>query len=224
MALRGFTLLLAGVLLAGCVHAQLEPASEASMTARDKKLLANAPYAKASIPQAFQRAIVRYHRKEAPGTVVVDSDARYLYYVLPAGQAIRYGVIVGEDAQSWTGVAKVGRKEEWPGWTPTAGEKQRLGPLPNYVEGGARNPMGARALYLYAGGKDTLYRIHGTNQPEWIGHAISSGCIRMTNEDVIDLYNRVKVGAPVVVLAPGTGDTNARVALTGGSSDRERPN
>jgi len=84
--------------------------------------------------------------------------------------------------------------------------------------------MGARGIYLYSSGRDTLYRIHGTNQPEWIGHAISSGCIRMTNEDVIDLFNRVKVGAPVVVLAPGTGDTNARVALTGGSSDRDSAN
>src|SRR6266508_2343146 len=111
----------------------------------------------------------------------------------------------GEDDQAWSGVATVGRKEEWPGWTPTEGEKRRLGPLPNYVEGGASNPMGARALYLYAGGQDTLYRIHGTNQPGWIGHAISSGCIRLTNEDVIDLYSRVKMGALVVVLGPKQG-------------------
>ena len=105
------------------------------------------------------------------------------------------------------------RKEEWPGWTPTEGEKRRLGPLPNYVEGGARNPMGARSLYLYAGGKDTLYRIHGTNQPAWIGHAISSGCIRLTNEDVIDLYSRVKVGALVVVLGPKQGLSRVASAL-----------
>jgi len=102
-------------------------------------------------------------------------------------------------------VVRYHRKEEWPGWTPTEGEKRRLGPLPNYVEGGASNPMGARALYLYAGGQDTLYRIHGTNQPGWIGHAISSGCIRLTNEDVIDLYSRVKPGALVVVLGPNHG-------------------
>jgi len=98
------------------------------------------------------------------------------------------------------GIPTVGRKEEWPGWTPTADEKRRLGPLPSYVEGRARNPMGARALYFYAGGQDTLYRIHGTNQPEYIGQAISSGCIRLTNEDVIDLYSRVKIGVTVVVL------------------------
>jgi lipoprotein-anchoring transpeptidase ErfK/SrfK len=204
-AVRGVTLLLTGLLLAGCVHAQVEPASEASMTARDKKLLANAPYAKVSIPQKYQRAIVTYHRKETPGSIVIDPDARYLYYVLPDNQAIRYGVIVGEEAQSWSGVAKVGRKEEWPGWTPTENEKRRLGPLPNYVEGGPANPMGARGIYLYSGGRDTLYRIHGTNQPEWIGHAISSGCIRMTNEDVIDLYTRVKMGSVVVMLGPGSG-------------------
>jgi len=156
----------------------------------------------ASISPAYQRQVVQYYRKEAPGSIVVDTDARYLYYVLPEGRAIRYGAIVGEDGQAWSGVATVARKEEWPGWTPTEGEKRRLGPLPSYVEGGARNPMGARALYLYAGGKDTLYRIHGTNQPEYIGHAISSGCIRLTNEDVIDLYSRVKTGATVVVLGP----------------------
>jgi len=215
MAVRGVALLLAGLLLAGCVHTQVEPASDVAMTARDKKLLANAPYAKANIPVAYQRAIVHYHRKEAPGSIVVDSDARYLYYVLPDNQAIRYGVIVGEEAQSWSGVAKVGRKEEWPSWTPTEGEKRRLGPLPNYVEGGPANPMGARGIYLYSGGKDTLYRIHGTNQPEWIGHAISSGCIRMTNEDVIDLYNRVKMGAIVVMLGAGSGEPRFAAADTG---------
>ena len=212
MTVRGIALLLAGLLLGGCVHTQLEPASEANFTARDKKLLANAPYQKANIPENFQRAIVTYHRKEAPGSIVIDTDARYLYYVLPEGRAIRYGVIVGEEAQSWSGVAKVGRKEEWPSWTPTEGEKRRLGPLPNYVEGGPANPMGARGIYLYSGGKDTLYRIHGTNQPEWIGHAISSGCIRMTNEDVIDLYNHVKMGTIVVMLGPRSVESRVATA------------
>ena len=201
------------LLLGGCMQATQTPVSDANFTARDKQLLANPPYEKAWIPPAYQRQVVQYHRKEAPGSVLVDTGARYVYFVLPEGKAIRYGAIVGEDAQAWSGVATVGRKEEWPGWTPTEGEKRRLGPLPNYVEGGAHNPMGARALYLYAGGKDTLYRIHGTNQPGWIGHAISSGCIRLTNEDVIDLYDRVKMGALVVVLGPKQGD--ARVASAG---------
>jgi len=197
----------------------IEPASDANFTPRDRKLLANPPYAKASIPEPYQRHIVDFHRKEAPGTIVVDPDARYLYYVLPNGKAIRYGVTVGEEALVFSGVAKVGRKEEWPSWTPTADIKKRLSGIPNFVPGGPQNPMGARAMYLYSGNRDTLYRIHGTNQPEYIGSAVSSGCIRLTNEDVIDLYSRVKVGTPVVVLALKQGDSpfNPRVAL-GGSS------
>jgi lipoprotein-anchoring transpeptidase ErfK/SrfK len=181
------------------------PVPDANFTARDRQQLAYPPYRQAWIPPAYRRQVVRYHRQEAPGTVVVDTAARYVYYVLPEGKAIRYGATVGEDGQTWSGVATVGRKEEWPGWTPTASEKRRLGPLPNHVEGGASNPMGARALYLYSDGQDTLYRVHGTNQPEYIGHAISSGCIRLTNEDVIDLYSRVKMGALVVVLGPKQG-------------------
>jgi len=212
-----------GLGLGGCMQSTLEPASEAGMKPRDKELLANAPYAKASIPEQYQRHIVTYHRREAPGTIVIDSDARYLYYVLAGGKAIRYGVTVGEQALAWSGVAKIGRKEEWPSWVPTAEIHQRIEGLPNFVSGGPANPLGARAMYVFEGSRDTLYRIHGTNQPEYIGQAISSGCIRMTNEDVIDLFNRVKVGAPVVVLAPGTGDVNATLALTGGSSDRDAP-
>jgi lipoprotein-anchoring transpeptidase ErfK/SrfK len=205
MAVRGIAFILTGLLLGGCMQATLEQASDANFTARDRKHLANAPYAKANIPMAYQRAIVQYHRKEAPGSIVVDTDARYLYYVMADNRAIRYGVTVGEDALSWYGIAKVGRKEEWPTWTPTADIKKRMD-VPNFVEGGPHNPMGARGIYLFTGNKDTLFRIHGTNQPEYIGQAISSGCIRLTNEDVIDLYNRVKMGAIVVVLAPGAGN------------------
>ena len=175
MALRATTFVLLGLMLGGCMQATLEPASEASFTPRDKQLLANAPYAQATIPEPYRRHIVDYHRQEAPGSIVVDTDARYLYYVLPQGKAIRYGVTVGEDAQVWSGIAKVGNMQEWPQWIPTAGEKQRLGPLPDRVEGGPHNPMGARGIYLYVNGKDTLFRIHGTNQPEYIGQAISSG-------------------------------------------------
>ena len=214
MAVREILFLLTGLLLGGCMQATTSdrppPVSDANFTARDRQQLANPPYQQASIPHAYQRQIVQFHRKEAPGSIVVDTDARFLYYVLPEEKAIRYGVIVGEDAQAWSGVAKVGRKQEWPSWTPTEGEKRRLGPLPNYVEGGAHNPMGARGIYLYSDDKDTLYRIHGTNQPQWIGHAISSGCIRLTNEDVIDLYSRVKMGAIVVVLGPK--QDNSRIA------------
>ena len=206
-ARRGLALFVLGlgVLLSGCMQQTIEPASDANLTPRDRKLLANPPYAKATIPEPYQRHIVDFHRKEAPGTIVVDPDARYLYYVLDKGKAIRYGVTVGEEALVFSGVAKVGRREEWPSWTPTADIKKRLGNIPDFVGPGPHNPLGARGLYLFSGNRDTLYRIHGTNQPEYIGSAISSGCIRMTNEDVIDLYNRVKLGTPVVVLALGAG-------------------
>jgi lipoprotein-anchoring transpeptidase ErfK/SrfK len=202
----GLALLLVGLLgfaLGGCMQATLAPSSDASLTPRDRQLLAHPPYAQATIPESYRRHIVDYPRKERPGTILVDTDARYLYYVLPGGKAIRYGVAVGEEAMAWSGVASVGRMAEWPDWIPTAEIQARLGPYPARIPGGPANPLGARALYLYEGNKDTLYRIHGTNQPEYIGQAISSGCIRMTNEDVIDLFDRVKQGATVVVLPPG---------------------
>jgi len=191
------------VLLGGCMQATLSPTSDASMTMRDRQLLAHPPYAQASIPEQYQRHIVDFQRRERPGTILVDTDSRYLYFVLPGGKAIRYGVAVGEEAMAWSGVASVGKLAEWPDWVPTAEIQARLGPYPSRVAGGPANPLGARALYLYEGSKDTLYRIHGTNQPEYIGHAISSGCIRMTNSDVIDLFGRVKLGTTVVVLPPG---------------------
>ena len=207
-------ILAAGLLLTGCMEtATYEATNTSNFKPRDKELLAKVRYENVQPAESFRRAIVDYHRKEAPGTIVVDSDNRYLYYVMAKGKAVRYGIAVGEEAQAWSGVAKVGRMEEWPGWTPTPGEQQRLGPLPAYVTGGPHNPLGARGLYLFSGNKDTLYRIHGTNQPEYIGQAISSGCIRMTNEDVIDLYGRVKLGTIVVVLAPQSqGIAPARVA------------
>lgn len=217
---KAIVVILAGLSLGACVTAATpEPAPEASLKPRDRELLAKAPYSKASIPAPYQRHIVDYHRNEAPGTILVDSDARFLYFVLPNRKAIRYGVTVGEEALAFSGIAKVGNMAEWPGWTPTPDIHKRIEGLPAHVEGGPANPLGARALYLYANGKDTLYRIHGTNQPEYIGSAISSGCIRLTNEDIIDLYTRAKVGTPVVVLAPGSGGqspmSGARVAAVG---------
>ena len=207
-------LVLPGFVLGGCMQSTLAPSSNASLTTRDRQLLAYPPYAQATIPETYRRHIVDYTRKEQPGTILVDTDARYLYYVLAGGKAIRYGVAVGEEAMAWSGVATVGRMAEWPDWIPTPEIQARLGPYPARVLGGPANPLGARALYLYEGNKDTLYRIHGTNQPEYIGQAISSGCIRMTNEDVIDLFDRVQPGALVVVLPPGRhasiGPTTAR--------------
>ena len=222
MAMRALAFLIAAVTLGGCMQEVMEPASEASWKPRDRVMMSNLPYNQAAIPDSFRRHIVEYHRKEAPGSVVVDSDNKFLYFVLPQGKAIRYGIAVGEDAQAWTGLAKVGRMEEWPGWVPTPSEQRRLGPLPAYVTGGPHNPLGARGMYLYSNNKDTLYRIHGTNQPEYIGSAVSSGCIRMTNEDSIDLYARVKIGTPVVVLGPGHGDSpwGARMAASAAQSAR----
>jgi lipoprotein-anchoring transpeptidase ErfK/SrfK len=205
MTMRTITFAFLSLILSGCAHESPAPAEQDDWTLRDKQLMSNLPYAPAVIPERYRRQMVDYPRRELPGTIVIDSDNRFLYYVLPDGKAIRYGITVGEEAQVWSGVANIGRKEKWPPWIPTAGEQERLGPFPAYVPGGPSNPMGARGLYLYSGGEDTLYRIHGTNQPEYIGQAISSGCIRMTNEDVIDLYNRVKVGTFVVVLDPTAG-------------------
>jgi lipoprotein-anchoring transpeptidase ErfK/SrfK len=215
MARSGLALLVVGLLgpmLGGCMQATLAPTSDASFTQRDRQLLAHAPYARATVSDEYRRHIVDYSRREAPGTILVDTDARYLYYVLPDGKAIRYGVAVGEEAMAFSGVATVGKMAEWPDWIPTREIQERLGPYPARVKGGPANPLGARALYLYESNKDTLYRIHGTNQPEYIGQAISSGCIRMTNEDVIDLFNRVKQGTTVVVLAPGQSSWTRAVA------------
>jgi lipoprotein-anchoring transpeptidase ErfK/SrfK len=210
MAMRALAFVIIAVALGGCVQdmagGTLDPAGDANWKQRDKDLMSNLPYNQASVSETYRRHIVEYHRKEAPGTVVVDSDSKFLFYVLPQGKAIRYGIAVGEEAQAWSGIAKVGRMEEWPAWHPTPSEQTRLGPLPTYVTGGPHNPMGARGMYLFSGNKDTLYRIHGTNQPEYIGSAVSSGCIRMTNEDAIDLYNHVKVGTIVIVLAPHQND------------------
>ena len=208
MPRSGLAVLLVGLIgfvLGGCMQTTLAPSSDASLTPRDRQLLAHTPYARADIPERFRRHIVDYPGREAPGTILVDTDARYLYYVLAKGQAIRYGVAVGEEALAFSGVAAVGKMAEWPDWIPTPEIQARLGPYPARVPGGPANPLGARALYLYQGNKDTLYRIHGTNQPEYIGQAISSGCIRMINEDVIDLFDRVRQGAVVVVHAPGQG-------------------
>jgi lipoprotein-anchoring transpeptidase ErfK/SrfK len=204
-------LILSAFSLGACVQTPRDPLADANLQPRDRALLANAPYAHVTLPVAYQRTVVEFHRKEAAGSIVIDTDARYLYYVLADNKALRYGVAVGEQALSWYGVAKIGRKAEWPSWTPTEEIRRRRGNIPDFVEGGPHNPMGARALYLYQGDKDTLFRIHGTNQPENIGRAISSGCIRMTNEDVIDLYNRVKMGTIVVVLAPNQIDSSPPV-------------
>jgi lipoprotein-anchoring transpeptidase ErfK/SrfK len=144
----------------------------------------------------FQRQEVDYSGPEAPGTLVVDTPDKFLFLVEPHGKALRYGIGVGRPGFTWSGVKRISRKAEWPDWTPPAEMVLRRPDLPRHMAGGPDNPLGARALYLGS----SLYRIHGTNEPSTIGHNVSSGCIRMMNEDVIDLYNRVPVGAKVIVL------------------------
>ena len=151
------------------------------------------------------KEIVNYPTKEKVGTIIINTRERRLYKVLPGGKAIKYGVGVGRAGFEWAGVARVGRKAEWPAWRPPAEmierELAKYGrQLPEVMEGGPKNPLGARALYLYQGKRDTLYRIHGTNAPQTIGKALSSGCIRMLNEEVIDLYNRTRTGTKVIVI------------------------
>jgi lipoprotein-anchoring transpeptidase ErfK/SrfK len=148
------------------------------------------------MPERLRRQVVSYATREAPGTVIIDTPNTYLYYVLGGGQAIRYGIGVGRDGFTWSGVQSVSKKAEWPDWTPPPEMIARQPYLPRHMAGGPGNPLGARAMYL--GG--TVYRIHGTNAPETIGTHVSSGCIRLTNADVSDLYSRVNVGTKVIVL------------------------
>lgn len=151
-------------------------------------------------PNQKTAAVVPNPTSEPAGTIVINTRERHLYLVQKDGSAIRYGIGVGRQGFEWKGVAHVGRKSEWPRWIPPKEMLKRRPDLPEEMDGGLDNPLGARALYLFKGNKDTLFRIHGTNEPDSIGRAVSSGCIRMMNADVIDLYQRVKVGTKVVVM------------------------
>ncbi len=157
-----------------------------------------------TVPAEMRRRVVAFRADEKPGTIVIDADKHHLYVVMPGGRAMRYGIGVGRDGFGWAGIVKVGRKAEWPRWTPPAEMVQRDAKAARWADGmpgGPDNPLGARALYLYQGGRDTIYRIHGTSEPWSIGLNVSSGCVRLLNDDVADLYDRVPVGAKVVVLA-----------------------
>ncbi|MDR6815215.1 lipoprotein-anchoring transpeptidase ErfK/SrfK [Neorhizobium sp. 2083] len=196
---RGF---LAGLplLLAGCASTINDQTNYAALP-NEQFPLKTVPVDK--IKPELRRTEVAYVTPHAAGSVVVDTPARRAYYILGNGKAIRYGVGVGREGLALAGNAYVGRKAEWPTWTPTQNmqnREERYRRLAGGMPGGPNNPLGARAMYLYRGGNDTHFRIHGTNQPESIGLAMSSGCIRMMNHDVIDLYSRVSVGAKVVVI------------------------
>ncbi|NWG23358.1 MAG: L,D-transpeptidase [Pseudorhodoplanes sp.] len=146
-------------------------------------------------PPGFERTVVLFRTNEAPGTIIVHTSERFLYVVQPGGRALRYGIGVGRDGFQWKGLQKITRKQEWPDWTPPPEMIERQPYLPRFMAGGPGNPMGARALYL----GQTVYRIHGTNQPHTIGSAVSSGCFRLVNNDVVDLYDRIPVGTKVIV-------------------------
>lgn len=199
----------AGGLLAGACTMQTRSPVTGSLP-RPRMLVVEAPEPFPVAPVDLSQIDPKYHRQVVPnltgepvGTVVVDIDNRFLYLAMEGGQALRYGVGIGREGFAWSGTAEVGRKAEWPTWTPTPymirtdpKNLQFAGGMP----GGPHNPLGARALYLYQDGRDTLYRIHGTSEPQSIGRAVSSGCVRLLNADVINLYNRVPIGSRVVVL------------------------
>ncbi len=168
------------------IYSQQQPTTEAPQAADED----------AQLPDRLRRQTVSFDRSEPAGTIVIDTANTYLYYVLGNGRALRYGVGVGRDGFTWSGVQSVSRKAEWPDWHPPAEMIARQPYLPRFVAGGPGNPLGARAMYLGS----SQYRIHGTNDPSTIGKFVSSGCIRLTNEDVSDLFNRVSVGTKVVVL------------------------
>jgi len=164
------------------------------------------PFDEKKLPKDFRRAVVAYNGRHWPGTIIIDTKARQLYIVLENKKAIRYGCAVGRDGFRWAGLADVGRKVMWPRWTPPKSMIARNPEKARWAKGmpgGPENPLGARALYLFQNGNDTLYRIHGTNEPLSIGKFASSGCIRMVNQDVIDLYRRAPIGTRVIVMAEG---------------------
>jgi lipoprotein-anchoring transpeptidase ErfK/SrfK len=191
--MRAIALVTLAAILAGC---SFKGVPDPVLSKRDAEYMAS--ISDAGPDPNFGRYIVEDPTGEKPGTVVVETKKRLLYLVLPNKKAVRYGVAVGNEAFGWTGKARVARKAEWPSWTPPAEMKARW-PHVRPVEGGPASPLGARALYLYEGSRDTLYRIHGTNEPETIGQAVSSGCIRLRNIDAVDLYSRVPVGATVII-------------------------
>jgi lipoprotein-anchoring transpeptidase ErfK/SrfK len=164
-----------------------------------RSVASDEPGAATETPARLRRQVVAYSTTEAPGTIIIDTPNTYLYYVLGGGKAVRYGIGVGRDGFTWSGVKTIERMSEWPDWIPPADMLRRQPYLPRFMAGGPGNPLGARAMYL----SGTVYRIHGTNAPDTIGKQVSSGCIRMLNEDVVDLYSRAHVGTKVIVLPMG---------------------
>ena len=192
-ALKIAAVAVAAMLLVGCKY---ETFADPQLSGRDLELMKLAPPMPPVDPMRARYRVTNPTGEKQPGTIVVESNAKFLYLIEEGGTALRYPIAVGQDHYQWIGEAKVGRKAEWPSWTPPAEMRERRPDLPRFMTGGPDNPMGARAMYLGS----SLYRIHGTNEPNTIGQAVSSGCIRMTNDDVTDLYERVRVGAKVLVI------------------------
>jgi lipoprotein-anchoring transpeptidase ErfK/SrfK len=208
----------ASTTFAGVVHAEpfglrALPYAEDSATAADETDPSGAMNV---VRPDLRRHIVSYDSREAPGTIIIDPSNTHLYFLLGGGRAVQYGIGVGREGFEWSGVQQVSRKSEWPDWIPPQQMIARQPYLPRWVGGGPGNPLGARALYLGA----TDYRVHGTNDPSSIGKHVSSGCIRMMNEDVIDLYNRVPIGTKVIVLPDTRAAARARTAKTAFSAVR----
>jgi lipoprotein-anchoring transpeptidase ErfK/SrfK len=195
--MKSLKTIIVGILAAALTITLAMPASAARVYNRDTNTWEDASVAQQSRRggSTIRKEVVAYSTKFKPGTIVVETSERRLYLVLEDGKALKYGIGVGRDGFRWSGQHRITRTAEWPGWTPPPAMRKRVPDLPAYMPGGPNNPLGARALYIGS----TLYRIHGTSEPWTIGQAVSSGCIRMVNDDVIDLYERVKVGALVVV-------------------------
>ncbi|KKC35285.1 hypothetical protein WH87_16995 [Devosia epidermidihirudinis] len=201
---------LSALALAGCATVPQQTIAQPSFDRAYVEMYAALPYEKFPVPAVDLTRLKPSHFRqyvadptgERPGTIVVDTAARYLYLVQEGGQALRYGVGIGRDGFTWSGRAEIARKAQWPTWTPPpemVARDPNAAPWAKGMPGGLDNPLGARAMYIYQNGRDTIYRLHGTNDPGTIGEAVSSGCVRLINQDIIDLYGRVPVGTPILV-------------------------
>jgi lipoprotein-anchoring transpeptidase ErfK/SrfK len=207
LVLAALAMAVAGATLAFAAQTQIFDPQTRKWVDYDKKKARKYYAAHKEVPEAFKRQVVTFRTAEKPGTIIIDGNQHFLYLVQPGRTAIRYGIGVGREGFGWAGIVRVGRiSEEWPTWTPPA---EMVARDPNAAKwasgqpGGPDNPLGARALYLYEGDQDTIYRIHGTPEPWSIGLDVSSGCIRMNNNDIVDLHSRIDVGAKVIVLMQG---------------------
>ena len=205
-SLAALAAIVVGATLAYAAQTQIFDPQTRKWVDYDKKKARQFHAAHKQVPEAFRRQVVDFRTAEKPGTIIIDGNQHFLYLVQPGLKAVRYGIGVGREGFGWAGIVRVGRTAEWPTWTPPAEMVARdpnAAKFANGMPGGPDNPLGARALYLYQGDQDTIYRIHGTPEPWTIGLDVSSGCIRMNNDDIVDLHSRIEIGAKVIVLMQG---------------------